>query len=249
PYTVFVPTDRAFRALLVQLGGPDRAEVKFKENPRLLSGLLLHHVIPGAFKVDSLLDEMTGVSLAGTQLRVNTYTTQDNEWNDVKVVTINGAKIVREKADIVIPQGIAHTVDRVMFPLPVGDIVQTLQSDREGRFSRFIKLLQETGVAPMLQGTKTYTVFAPTDAVLTENELKKLLEQRATARALALRHITPGSLYSAGMLFYQLRDSMNNANQIQLSKEAGRVKVNNAHVISRNIPATNGVIHAIDNLL
>uniref|UniRef100_T1HAL0 FAS1 domain-containing protein n=1 Tax=Rhodnius prolixus TaxID=13249 RepID=T1HAL0_RHOPR len=38
-YTLFVPTDKAFRALLVQLGGPDRAELKFKENPRLLSGV------------------------------------------------------------------------------------------------------------------------------------------------------------------------------------------------------------------
>lgn len=47
--------------------------------------LLLHHVIPGSFKVDSLQDEMTGVSLAGTQLRVNTYVTQDTEWNDIKV--------------------------------------------------------------------------------------------------------------------------------------------------------------------
>jgi hypothetical protein len=47
--------------------------------------LLLHHVIPGAFELSSLQDEMTGVSLAGTQLRVNTYTSQDVEWNDVKV--------------------------------------------------------------------------------------------------------------------------------------------------------------------
>lgn len=39
PYTVFVPTDIAFRALLVQLGGPDKAEEKFQENPRLLSGV------------------------------------------------------------------------------------------------------------------------------------------------------------------------------------------------------------------
>ncbi|VEN53694.1 unnamed protein product, partial [Callosobruchus maculatus] len=37
PYTVFVPTDKAFRTLLVQLGGPERAEEKFRENPRLLS--------------------------------------------------------------------------------------------------------------------------------------------------------------------------------------------------------------------
>lgn len=39
PYTVFVPTDKAFRTLLVQLGGPEKAEEKFKENPRLLSGV------------------------------------------------------------------------------------------------------------------------------------------------------------------------------------------------------------------
>lgn len=39
PYTIFAPTDKAFRTLLVQLGGPERAEEKFKENPRLLSGV------------------------------------------------------------------------------------------------------------------------------------------------------------------------------------------------------------------
>ncbi|KAI4465470.1 periostin-related [Holotrichia oblita] len=85
PYTLFVPNDKAFRTLLVQLGGPDKAEEKFRDNPRLLSGLLLHHVIPGAFKITSLQDEMTGVSLAGTQLRVNQYNMHDAEWNDIKV--------------------------------------------------------------------------------------------------------------------------------------------------------------------
>lgn len=29
---------------------------------------------------------MTGVSLAGTQLRVNQYKLHDQEWNDVKVI-------------------------------------------------------------------------------------------------------------------------------------------------------------------
>lgn len=39
PYTIFVPTDKAFKNLLVQLGGPERAEEKFQSNPRLLSGV------------------------------------------------------------------------------------------------------------------------------------------------------------------------------------------------------------------
>lgn len=42
---MFVPTDKAFRALLVQLGGPDRAEDKFRENPRLLIGVIIIFIL------------------------------------------------------------------------------------------------------------------------------------------------------------------------------------------------------------
>lgn len=59
---------------------------------------------------------------------------------------------MEDKEDIVIPQGIAHAVDRVMFPLPVGDIVQTLQSDRERRFTTFLRILFASGLADTLQG-------------------------------------------------------------------------------------------------
>lgn len=69
-----------------------------------------------------------------------------------QVTTINGAKILDEKKDIEIPQGVAHTIDRVMFPLPVGDIVQTLQSDRERRFTSFLRAIFSSGLDEMLQG-------------------------------------------------------------------------------------------------
>ncbi|OWR41488.1 hypothetical protein KGM_201565 [Danaus plexippus plexippus] len=251
PYTIFAPTDKAFRTLLVQLGGPDRAEEKFRDNPRLLSGLLLHHVIPGAFDIGSLQDEMTGVSLAGTQLRVNQYDMHDVEWNEVRVTTINGARVLEDKKDIHIPQGVAHAVDRVMFPLPVGDLVQTLQADRDRRFTTFLKAIQASGFADTLAESKTYTVFAPTDAAfarLPAAELSRYSE-RAGARALVARHVLPGTLYSAGMRYYQLRNSMEDAKPLTLQKSSGRIKVNNAQVITHNIPATNGVIHAVDTLL
>ncbi|XP_028174764.1 uncharacterized protein LOC114363281 [Ostrinia furnacalis] len=251
PYTIFAPTDKAFRTLLVQLGGPDRAEEKFRDNPRLLSGLLLHHVIPGAFDIGSLQDEMTGVSLAGTQLRVNQYDMHDVEWNEVRVTTINGARVLEDKKDIHIPQGIAHAVDRVMFPLPVGDLVQTLQADRDRRFTTFLKAIYASGFAETLAESKTYTVFAPTDAAfarLQPNELSRYSE-KAAARALVARHVLPGTLYSAGMRYYQLRNSMEDAKPLTLQKNSGRIKVNNAQVVTHNIPATNGVIHAVDNIL
>ncbi|GLV37847.1 uncharacterized protein CBL_06451 [Carabus blaptoides fortunei] len=252
PYTIFVPTDKAFRNLLIQLGGPEKAEEKFKENPRLLSGLLLHHVIPGAFEIKNLQDEMTGVSLAGTQLRVNQYAMQDVEWNEVKVTTINGAKILDDKQDIDIPQGIAHAVDRVMFPLPVGDIVQTLQSDRERRFTTMLRILFASGLAETLQGTKTYTLFAPVDRAFTSlssEQLTQTVTDRAVAKDFVMRHAIPGTLYTSGMRYYQIKDSLQPDKQITLSKTSGRVKVNNVAMVTQNIPATNGVIHALDALL
>ncbi|KAJ1519870.1 hypothetical protein ONE63_004112 [Megalurothrips usitatus] len=252
PYTVFVPTDRAFKTLLVQLGGPDRAEEKFRENPRLLSGLLLHHVIPGAFRLSSLQDEMTGVSLAGTQLRVNTYTTQDDEWNDVQVVTINGAQVLHELSDMNIPQGIAHAVDRVMFPLPVGDLVQTLSADKDRRFATFLRAVRSSGLSDMLTGSKTYTVFAPTERAfqaLKDADLARLTTERASARAFVLKHIMPTTFYSAGMRYFQVRESMARGKQITIVNEEGRIKANAALIVTHNIPATNGVVHAIDTLL
>ncbi|XP_047117032.1 proteoglycan 4 [Schistocerca piceifrons] len=253
PYTLFAPTDKAFEALLVQLGGPDRAAEKFQENPRLLSGLLLHHVVPGAFPLESLQDEMTGVSLAGTQLRVNTYTTQDEQWNDVKVTTINGARVLSQQHDVPVPQGVLHAVDRVMFPLPVGDALQTLLADRERRFESFLRAVRTSGLAPVLSGSKTHTVFAPTErafARLSAAKRARLLSDPEAARLLVSRHVVRGALYSAGLRYYQLRDALAPDSALTLTvNAAGQLKVNSVLVVTQNIPTTNGVIHAIDSLL
>ncbi|KAK9299902.1 hypothetical protein QLX08_007235 [Tetragonisca angustula] len=254
PYTIFVPTDKAFRTLLVQLGGPEKAEQKFRDNPRLLSGLLLHHVIPGAFRIDSLQDEMTGVSLAGTQLRVNEYAMHDHEWNDIKVTTINGAKVASTKRDIEIPQGIAHAIDRVMFPLPVGDLVQTLQADRERRFTTFLKMLYTSGLQDTLAGPKTFTVFAPTDSAFesfSKDGAPVWTEEDGpeAAKMIISRHVIPSTLYTAGMRYYLQKDTLRPQSPIHIHKNGGRVRVNEVHVVTHNIPATNGVLHAIDGIL
>jgi hypothetical protein len=73
-----------------------------------------------------------------------------------QVVTINGARISRDKHDISIPQGIAHAVDRVMFPLPVGNIIQTLRADRERRFTKFLRAVHTSGLADTLTGNRSH---------------------------------------------------------------------------------------------
>lgn len=73
--------------------------------------------------------------------------------------------------------------------------------------------------------SKTYTVFAPTDgafARLSPAEMAKLGE-RGGAKAFVARHVLPGTLYSAGMRYYQLRNSMEDAKPLILQKNAGKL--------------------------
>jgi uncharacterized surface protein with fasciclin (FAS1) repeats len=74
-------------------------------------------------------------------------------------------------------------------------------------------------------GNKVYTVFAPTDrafSVVDTEDLNKMLTDRDMSRALVLRHSIPGTLYSSGMRFYQLRDSLEKGSTIALHKSNGK---------------------------
>lgn len=64
--------------------------------------------------------------------------------------------VLNDRKDIKIPQGIAHAVDRVMFPLPVGDLLQTLQSDRDARFTTFLKIVSAAEFNEKLQSKGRY---------------------------------------------------------------------------------------------
>lgn len=38
---------------------------------------------------------------------------------------------------------IAHAIDRVLFPLPVGDVLATMRADRQRRYSVFLRAVDE----------------------------------------------------------------------------------------------------------
>lgn len=51
---------------------------------------------------------------------------------------------------------IGHAVDRVLFPLPVGDVLATMRADRQRRYSVFLRAVDEhcsSSVRSMLTGT------------------------------------------------------------------------------------------------
>lgn len=69
-------------------------------------------------------------------------------------------------------------------------------------------------------------MFAPTEKAfqgLKDADLARLTTERAGARALVLKHIMPTTFYSAGMRYFQVRESMARGKQITIVNEDGKL--------------------------
>jgi len=101
PFTVFAPTDAAFKAL------PEGTveDLLKPENKDKLVAILTYHVLPG--KV------MSG-DIAGKELSPATVQGEMVEINAKDGVMIEGASVI--KADIETSNGVIHVIDKVILP-------------------------------------------------------------------------------------------------------------------------------------
>jgi uncharacterized surface protein with fasciclin (FAS1) repeats len=131
------------------------------------------------------------------------------------------------------------------------DIAQTAAS--APAFSTLTRALQATGLTGALEAKGPFTVFAPTDAAfakLPPGTLAMLLkpENRAKLRSILLYHVVPERL-DAGSVEQMKSAKTLEGSRLRFRVADGRVMVNGAQVVHANIPASNGVIHAIDQVL
>lgn len=101
PYTVFAPTDEAFKKL------PEgTVEMLLKpENKDKLIAVLKYHVVPGKVTAADVVKLKEAKTAQGGSVKI-----------EVKgeTVMINGAKVV--KADIMTSNGVIHVIDTVLLP-------------------------------------------------------------------------------------------------------------------------------------
>ncbi len=101
PFTVFAPTDDAFRAL--PAGTVER--LLRPENRAELARILTYHVVPG---------RVTSDQLAGQQVRPNTVAGARLRIDARQGVSVNDARVVQ--ADVAASNGVIHVIDRVLLP-------------------------------------------------------------------------------------------------------------------------------------
>jgi uncharacterized surface protein with fasciclin (FAS1) repeats len=131
----------------------------------------------------------------------------------------------------------------------VGTIVDVASA--AGNFSTLVAAVTAADLVETLSGEGPFTVFAPTDeafAALPAGVLDGLLlpENKALLAQILTYHVVSGKVMAADVTAGDVATV--EGQTIKLGTEGG-VTVNSATVISADVAASNGVIHAIDQVI
>src|SRR5690606_8984640 len=135
-------------------------------------------------------------------------------------------------------------------PVASGSLYDVLRE--EGRFSRFVALVDAAGLGQTLSGPGPYTHLAPTtDAVQarqTRLDAMQQTEDPNELRGVLLYHIVMGETHtqdlSDGSTVRTLEGST-----LSITGTGDSLAVGPARVIESDLEAANGVIHVVDRLL
>lgn len=253
PFTVFAPTDAAFRATPY-----NTVEAINAADANTLRNILLYHVVSGNFPAASLPTSQTALptslSVNGTAYVSKAASTSGTTGTNV---SINGARVVQ--ADVQASNGTVHVIDKVLLP-PAGNILQVALADPTLSLLAVAAARGGTAVTGALSGTTALTVFAPTDAAFQATPysttalinaapvevLTAILTNHVVANARAFSPTIVGgpiSTFGGG----SVTATIGSSNAITLLSRGNGTNVSN--VTTPDITATNGVIHKIDRVL
>lgn len=235
PFTVFAPTDEAFKKLPA---GTIDTLLK-PENKAKLQAILKYHVVAGKVMAADVVKVKGAVSLNGQRIDVKV---------DGSKVTVDAANVV--KTDIACTNGVIHVIDSVI--LPASDAIPAV-ADKAGNFKTLLTAVKAGGLVETLSGEGPFTVFAPTDeafAKIPAATLADLLkpENKEKLASILKYHVVAGRVYSEAAVAAKSAATVQGAS-IKISANDKGAFVNDAKILATDIDASNGVIHVIDSVI
>lgn len=143
-------------------------------------------------------------------------------------------------------------VSLVSVNVNAADIVDT--AVKAGQFKTLAAALTAGDLVVVLKGNGPFTVFAPTDeafAKLPPGTVESLLkpENKAQLVKILSYHVVPGKVMSSALAGKKTEAKTVEGEAVVVDATMGGVTVNNAKVVTADVPADNGVIHVIDTVL
>lgn len=128
------------------------------------------------------------------------------------------------------------------------DLMATLRTD--GHFSQFLKIVEASGFDKTLHGRGPFTVFVPTDEAFAKlpSELRESMQKDPSRlRGLLAYHVIRG-LVSKDVLNH-LRNIKTMSGAVVNVDYTSGIRINHAHLTSGDHYGSNGMFHAVDELL
>jgi uncharacterized surface protein with fasciclin (FAS1) repeats len=131
------------------------------------------------------------------------------------------------------------------------DIVDTAVA--AGSFNTLVAAVQAADLEATLRSNGPFTVFAPTDeafAKLPPETLENLLkpENKSQLQAILTYHVVPGKVMASDAAMLASAKTVN-GQSFRITESGNGLMVDEAMVIKADIPASNGVIHVIDQVI
>jgi uncharacterized surface protein with fasciclin (FAS1) repeats len=129
------------------------------------------------------------------------------------------------------------------------DIVTTAEGSH--RLETFIDFLRASGLIALLRSPGPFTVFAPTNrafAKMSERHRDALLADRGRLIEVMRQHIVAGRIAAPSHNAPSVATPIE-GDTLTVTSHGGTYRVNEARIVQTAIPASNGVIHAIDSVL
>ena len=124
---------------------------------------------------------------------------------------------------------------------------------QNGSFNTLVAAVQAAGLEDTLRRPGPYTVFAPTDAAfakLPPGTVETLLEPENKDKLVDLLtyHVLPAKVTSRDVVAQRVEAATVQGEKVVVAGISGTF-VNDIKVVQPDVPASNGVIHVIDNVL
>ncbi len=121
-------------------------------------------------------------------------------------------------------------------------------------FSILTKALKAAELDTVLGTKGSYTIFAPTDEAfmkLEDGTLDALLlpGNKEKLRSLLLYHVVPGNVMAADLKDMEVKTMNGEKIEVDVDDDGKEIEINDVKVFSADVPANNGVMHSIGEVL
>jgi transforming growth factor-beta-induced protein len=230
PFTLFAPTDEAFKEAGIDLNAISNEE---------LVNILKYHVVATGLLTKNLGERpfhtLNGQDFYVSEVDHNFFINGNTELVEFNIIATNG---------------IIQKIDKVLMP-PAGNIVEVAVSKNPEEFNALVAAVLKAELDGALANGGPFTVFAPTDKAFAEffTSLGVSLGEvtKKDVAAVLQYHVVADRLFSPDL--ENKPYTTLTGEEIHVNTDNGVVINEDVNVIVPNVLATNGVIHVIDQVL